>query len=775
MRSTLSPSLSMLVFALALSPPGAPPVSAEGGDPFAGLELRNVGPLHPSGRVADVEGVPGNPRVLWVGSASGGVWKTTNGGHDFVPVFDDQPIASIGDLALAPSNPEVVYVGSGEGNPRNSVSFGNGVYRTNDGGDSWSHLGLEATRHITRVLVHPTDPDTVWVGALGSVYGPGEERGVFRSTDGGETWTKTLYVDDRHGVADMDIDPENPNVLFAALWRFDRKPWTHSSGSEEGGLFRSVDGGVTWTKLENGLPSFLGRVGVKVAPSNPRTVYAITESHEGTLYRSDDRGETFRQVHDEKRIISRGLYYTDLRVDPVDENRVYAVSSRLFRSIDGGKTFEQISRTTHVDYHSLWIDPEHPERMWQGQDGGVAVSYDRGETWEPFRNLPLGQFYQVFADQRQPFYQLGGGMQDNGAWSGPSRTREPGGILPDDWRIISFGDAYFTVPHPDRVDLFLSESQGGGIVRTDMVTRQQVDVSPQPKRNDGGPVEDLEVRFNWNAPIVQSPHDPHKIYFAGNVVFETRDFGETWTRISPDLTTDDPEKQGEAGAPGWIENTTAEYHCTIISFAESPVEAGVLWAGTDDGNLQLSKDGGATWTDLTAGLGVPEFSPVSHVEPSAVDGAVAYVAFDRHMFDDLRPHIYRTTDYGATWTRMVKGIGEQSWVWVVKEDPQNPDVLYAGTELGLFVSFDAGGSWRDMRFGNFPPVSVHDLFIHPRENDLVIGTHGRAIWVLDDVTALQQWGDVPADRSAFLFDPRPALRFPRKFTRYGLGDKELTL
>ena len=747
-------------------------------DPFAHLEYRAIGPVNMSGRVADVEGIPGDPNVLYVGSASGGVWKTTNGGLTFEPIFDDQPIASIGDLGIAPSNPDVVYVGSGEANARNSVSFGNGVYKSTDGGQSWKHLGLENTRHISRVLVSPADPDVVYVGAMGSFWGPNEERGVFRSTDGGETWEKVLYLDDRHGVSDMDMDPTNPLILYAGLWRFDRKPWNHVTGSEKGGVWKSVDGGDTWEELEKGLPwskegGIVGRIGVKVAPSNPNVVYVIAESDDGTLFRSDDRGKEFRKVSDNVQIVSRGLYYTDMRVDPWDENRVYAVSSRLFLSIDGGKSFQRISRSTHVDYHSIWIDPTNPDRVWQGQDGGVAVSYDRGKTWEPIRNLPLGQFYQVFYDRREPFYYLGGGLQDNGTWYGPSRTREPAGILQDDWRMMSFGDAYFVVPHHEKVDLFLSEYQAGGIVRTDMTTRQQVDVSPQPRRNDGGPVGDLEYRFNWNSPIVASPHDPSVVYFAGNVVFKTTDFGDTWEVISPDLTTDDPDKQGDAGGPAWKENTTAEYHTTIISFAESPVEPGVLWAGTDDGNLQVSRDGGASWTNVTSKLrGVPEFSPVSHVEPSATAGGTAYATFDRHMFDDLRPHVYRTENYGQTWQRLpTDGIPATAWVWVLREDPKNPDLLWLGTELGLYASYDRGATWSRHHLKNFPTVSVHDVLIQDQVNDLILGTHGRAIWVFDDATPLQQWSDEIAAKDFHLFDARPALRYPTRFTRYGLGDK----
>jgi len=768
-RARLAPIAAILLLAtLPLAAAEHEDGTGEDKGPFARLEWRAIGPTNMSGRVAAVAGVPGDPRVVYVGAASGGVWKTEDGGMSFAPIFDDQPIASIGAVALAPSNPEVIYVGTGESNVRNSVSFGNGVYKSTDGGKTWAHVGLEDTQYVSRIAVHPTDPDVVYVAAVGHIFGPNEERGVFRSKDGGKTWEKVLYLDADHGASDLDVDPHNPNVVFAALWHFRRKPWTFTSGSDKGGVWRSLDGGDSWEKLEDGLPRTMGRIGVRVAPSNGRVVYVIAESNDGILFRSDDRGDSFRKVNDDVELVSRGFYYSRVRVDPQDENKVYAVASRLFRSIDGGKSFARIARSVHIDFHDMWIDPLDPNRIWVGEDGGVAVTYD-GDAWEPMMNLPLGQYYQVFHGMEEPFYTVGGGLQDNGTWYGPSRTREPAGILADDWRMMSFGDAYWTVVHPQKSDLFISESQAGGIVKTDMATRQQRDVSPQPRRNDGGPASELEYRFNWNSPIVASPHDPLTVYFCGNVVFRSRDFGESWEVISPDLTTDDPEKQKTAGGPVWPENTTAEYHTTIISFAESPRLRGVLWAGTDDGNLQLSRDDGKTWTKIAV-PGVPEHSPVSHVEPSrAADGRL-YVAFDRHMFDDFRPHVYRSEDYGQSFERITDGLPEQGWVWVVREDPRNPDLLYAGTEVGLFASWDRGGSWQELSLANLPSVAVHDVLVHPRENDLILGTHGRAIWIFDDATPIQQFGDV-AGKKAHLFPARPALHFPMRFTRYGLGDK----
>jgi len=765
---------TLLSLVLVSSLTTAAPLLGDGGgqDPLAGLEWRNVGPVNMSGRVADVEGVPGDAKVLYVGAASGGIWKSTDGGTTFEPIFDDQPTASIGDVALAPSNPEVVWVGSGEANTRNSVSFGNGVYRSTDGGETWKHLGLEATRHVSRIAVDPHDPDRAWVAAVGNIYEPGPERGVYRTTDGGETWEKVLYLDEHHGAADLDLDPSNPNVLFATLWRFERKPWKFTSGGEEGGVYRSTDGGETWEKLTKGLPQAMGRIGVKIAPSEPEVVYVIAESNDGTLFRSEDRGESFERVSDDVTIVSRGFYYTDLRVDPSDANTVWAVASQLQRSIDGGRTWERIAPSIHIDFHALWIDPLNPRRIWLGQDGGIAVSHDGGGTWNAPRNLPIAQFYQVFHDDLEPFYRLGGGLQDNGTWIGPSRTREGAGILPDLWRMMSFGDAYFVVPHPENPDLFLSEYQAGGIVRTNIETGRQWHVSPQPRRNDGGPAGELEYRFNWNSPIVASPHDPQTVYFAGNVVFKTRDFGTTWDAVSPDLTTDDPEKQGLGGGPIWPENTTAEYHTTIISFAESPVEAGVLWAGTDDGNLQISRDAGESWSNVIANVhDLPAFSPVSHVEPSRKAAGTAYAAFDRHMFGDFRPHLFKTADHGATWRRLGdEGLPEEGWVWVVREDPKNPNLLYAGTEVGLWASWNGGESWRRLHLGNLPTVAVHDLLIHPRANDLIVGTHGRAIWVFDDATPIQRWSEEIARKPAHLFPIRPALHFTKTFSRYGLGD-----
>jgi len=739
------------------------------------LSWRNIGPANMVGRVSDVEGVPGDPNMVYVGTASGGVWKTTNGGTTWHPIFDGQPVSSIGDIALEPGNPDVVYVGTGESNVRNSVSFGDGVYKSTDGGNTWSYLGLKDTEHISRIVINPHNPNVVYVGAVGRAFGPNPARGVFVSRDGGRNWEKTLYKDEWHGISDMDINPKNPNIVFAGLWRFVRRPWTFESGDKEGGVFRSVDGGRTWNKVTLGLPELIGRIGIKVAHSNPDVVYAMTESPEGTLYRSEDGGKSFFRVSKDVQIVSRGFYYTDLRVDPADENRVYAVSSRLYVSIDGGRTFERISQSTHVDFHSLWIDPVNPDRMWQGQDGGICVSYDRGAHWDYVNNICAAQFYQIYADSREPFYYVGGGLQDNGTWYGPSRNKERFGILKADWRMISFGDGFHVTCHPDNPDLFVSESQGGNIMRTNMKTMEQQNISPQPRRADGAPVSELEYRFNWNTPIIPSPHDKKTLYVGGNVVFKSLDFGSSWEVISPDLTTDDPEKQKTAGGPAWPENTTAEYYCTIISLAESPVQPGVIWAGTDDGQLHVTMNGGNDWENVINSIpDLISYTPVSHVEPSITSAGMAYAAFDRHMLDDFSPYVYRTSDFGRTWVNVTGNLPDNAYVWVVREDPIRPEVIYAGTEIGLFVSFNRGTRWIKLHMKNLPTVAVHDIIIHPEKNDLILGTHGRGIWIFDDISFFREIYQELLEEEAHLFRIRPGVRHAVKPTRYGIGDREYT-
>jgi photosystem II stability/assembly factor-like uncharacterized protein len=739
---------------------------------FRNLEPRNIGPAIMGGRTVDIQGIPGNPAIVYVASASGGLWKTANAGTTWTPLFDNQSSISIGTIALDPKAPDVIWVGTGEATARNSVSFGDGVYKSTDGGKTWRNMGLRDSNTISRIVINPLNTNVVYVAALGHNSGPNEERGVFMTSDGGEHWTKVLYIDPQHGAADMDIDPMNPNIVYAAMWRFDRKPWKFESGGEKGGLFRSIDGGLTWNKVTAGLPKMFGRMGVRVAAGNSKVVYVIGETNEGTLFRSDDSGDHFRMMSKDPSLVGRGLYYSRMTVDPTDENRIYTIGMGLSTSIDAGKTIRHIASKTHSDYHAVWVDPKNPSHVWQGDDGGFYQSWDRGETWDFAGNVAVGQFYQVNADNRAPFYHVFGGLQDNGTYTGPSRNRQPAGILNDDWQMVSFGDGFHVISHPDNPDLFLSENQGGGISLTDMRTLEQRDVSPQPKRNDGGPVNELKYRFNWNSPIVASPHDKNTVYFGGNIIFKTTDFGKTWNAISPDLSTNDPEKLKSVGTI-WTENTTAEYHCTVVRIAESPVKVGQIWAGTDDGNVQLTNDGGKNWTNLTGSFpGVPKFAEVASIEPSRTNATSAYVAFEHHWFDDKNPYLFKTIDGGKTWTNIAGNLPATGYIWVVKEDPKNPKLLYVGTELGLFVSLSGGNNWVRLAMKGFPQsVAVRDLMIHPRENDLIIATHGRALWVLDDVTPLQQLSEDTVGSPAALFDVRPALRFDSRFTRYGIGDR----
>lgn len=751
------------------APAPAPTRSAVDTTVLQRLSFRAIGPANMMGRATDVEGVPGDPNTVYIGTAAGGMWKTANGGTTWTPIFERERTLSIGDFALEPGNPDVIYVGTGEANVRNSVSFGRGMYKSTDGGQSWRFLGLGDTRHIARVMVNPADPRTVFACAVGHMAGPNAERGVFVSRDAGATWTKSLFLDDRHGCADLDIDPRNPNIVYAVMWHFDRKQWTFTSGSEQGGIFKSVDGGVTWRKLDGGLPALLGRVGVKVAPSSPNIVYAVTESKDQYVWRSDNHGETWRLVSSDAATLCRGFYYADLRVDPQNPERVYTIACRLSVSIDGGRTFRGIGNSVHGDHHGLWIDPTDPTRIWDVNDGGIAESRDHGATWRFPNYFALSQFYQLHADNREPFYHLGGGLQDNGNWIGPSRTRDPLGILVDDWQLVSYGDGYYQTSHPDDPDFLITDSQGGMIWRTQMRTREQEDISPQPRRNDGAPVNALQYRFNWNAPIVASPHDGKVIYFGAQVLFRSKDFGATWQTISPDLSKNDTTRHGWAGGPAITEATTAEYYNTIYSIAESPAQKGIIWVGLDDGNLHVTRDDGATWTRVDRNVpGVGPEAVVSHVEASRTAACTAYATFERKFMDDLKPYAFRTTDCGATWTSIAGNLPEGAYLQVLREDPKNPRVLYAGTETGLYVSVTGGNDWFRLG-GNLPAVPVHEVIVHGRENDLIVATHARGIWILDDASAIQELATA-ATKGAHLFPMRTATRFATKQGKGSLGN-----
>ena len=712
---------SALVFTLAIS-------SHVSGSALRSMKFRSIGPANMGGRVSDIVGIPGDPKTFYVGGADGGVWKTTNGGITFEGQFQNEAAYSVGALAVSASDPNVVWLGSGEGDPRNSTSYGNGVYRSTDAGRSWTHLGLDDTERIKRIVVHPRDPDHAYTCALGHAWGKNAERGVFETRDGGASWEKVLFIDEDTGCSDLAMDASNPRILYAGMWTHRRRPWRFDSGGKETGLYKSTDAGKTWEKKTKGLPKgAMDRIGVSVAQSKPNIVYVITEAvDEGSLFRSEDWGESFHMVHDNPRINFRPFYYSDVRVDPSNPEVLFSLSGGLFKSTDGGKTFDRIAQGVHGDHQSMWIDPEDSEHVLSGSDGGYQVSFDGGENWDVINNVALSQYYQIFFDDRNPYY-VCGGLQDNGNWCGPSRTAHSAGIIKHDWYTVSGGDGFYTVPVPGQPHLVYSNSQGGSINLSDTRSGNTMRIHPYPAKvgSAGDAIVDHKYRFNWDAPIHISPHDPGVVYFGGNVLFKSSDYGYSWEEISPDLTTDDPDKQLTSGGEVVTDNTAAEFHCTILTIAESPVARGVIWVGTDDGNLQVTRDGGATWKNVKDNVdGLPEFTWIAKIDASHHRAGTAYVAVDHHRSDDFAPYVFKTTDYGESWSSLASGLPRDDYVKVVREDPKNENLLYVGMERGLYASWNGGERWVDIR-NNLPPVSVRDIKVHPRENDLIVGTHGR--------------------------------------------------
>jgi len=752
------------LFSLALAGILATPVTAQSPDQIqsalSSMEWRAIGPANMGGRVSAIQGVPGNPRIFWVGGADGGVFKTINGGTTFEEQFTDQPVYSVGALALAPSDYNVLWLGSGEGDPRNSTSYGNGVYRSTDGGEHWAYLGLGDTERIKRIVVDPRDPDVALVCALGHAWGPNTERGVFRTKDGGQSWEKVLYIDEDTGCSDMDMDRSNPRILYAGMWTHRRRPWRFDDGGKETALYKSLDGGDTWTKLTGrGMPTEpMARIGVSVSRSHPNTVYMVTETPtEGTLFRSDDAGATWGMVSEQRNINFRPFYYSDIRVDPNNAEVVWSLSGGLYKTTDGGTTFRSVGGGVHGDHQSLWIDPTDSDHVLSGSDGGYQVTWDGGDNWDIINNVVLSQFYQIYYDLQDP-YQVCGGLQDNGVWCGPSQTMH-GSILKDDWVRVSGGDGFYGVPVPDQPWLIYSNLQGGVFMITDMRSGGTRRVHPYPNRigSAGDAMLGHKYRFNWDAPIHISPHDPSVVYIGGNHVFVSRDYGHSWDELSPDLTTQDTVKQLTSGGEIYQDNTAAEFYTTILTIAESPIEAGVIWVGTDDGNLWITRDGGANWTNITDNVDLPEYSWIAKIDVSHFDAGTAYIAVDQHRMDDFTPHVYRATDYGRRSTDLSGGLPQDDYVKVVREDPRNPNLLYVGMERGLFASWDQGDTWVDIRNG-LPPVSVRDLQIHPVANDLIIGTHGRGAYIMDDIAPLQNLSTAMAS-DVYLFEARPAVRW----------------
>ena len=708
---------------------------------FKNKTPRNIGPAGMSGRVTSIDVVTNDPDIMYVGTASGGLWKSTSGGVTWEPIFDKEVTGSIGAVAIQQSNPSVIWAGTGEGNPRNSLNGGYGIFKSLDAGRTWTSMGLEKTRHIHRVIIHPNNPDIVYVAAIGSPWGAHEERGIYKTTDGGKNWEKILYSNELTGAADLVMDPNNPNKLIAAMWEHKRDPWFFKSGGEGSGMFITHDGGENWTEKteKDGLPKGeLGRIGLAIAPSNSNIIYALIESKKNALYKSQDGGFTWKMINDKDEIGNRPFYYSDLFVDPQNSNRLYTVFTYVNVSEDGGKSFERlmpaygVNNGVHPDHHAWWIHPEDGSFMMDGNDGGLNITRDSGKTWRFVANLPVAQFYHIAVDNEFP-YNVYGGMQDNGSWRGPAYVWKDQGIRNSYWQEISFGDGFDVVPDKDDSRYGWSMSQQGYVSRYDYLTGNNYTVKPTH------PDPEVELRFNWNSAINIDPFDNNTLYFGSQFVHKSTDKGLTWKVISPDLTTNDPEKQKQEESGGLtIDATGAENYTTILVIEPSLVEKDMIWVGTDDGKVHYTTNGGESWKDVSGNLpGLPEGSWIAQIKASNRNkGEALLVANDYRRFN-YEPYVYRTTNYGKSWSRLVDENDTESYALSIVEDPVEKDLLFLGTDDGLYISFNAGKDWQKYTNG-FPTVSVKDLVIHPREQDLVIGTFGRAAWVLDDLRPFRE-------------------------------------
>ncbi|TNE68084.1 MAG: hypothetical protein EP344_01670 [Bacteroidetes bacterium] len=731
-------------------------------DYLRSINVRSIGPAAMSGRITAITCDPGNPEVIYAGAASGGVWRSTSGGTDWKPIFDAAPTQSIGAIAIHPQNPDLIWVGTGEGNPRNSQNFGVGIFKSIDGGRTWTHMGLDQTHTIHRIVLHRDNPDIIWAASMGSTYGPTQQRGVFKSTDGGKTWRKVLFVNDLTGCADLVADPSNPNKLYAAMWEYQRWPWFFKSGGKGSGLYVSYDGGETWSPRteQNGLPKGqLGRIGVAVARSNPAVVYAIVEAEENALYRSDDGGQNWRKTTSEN-IGGRPFYYSEIYVDPQNENRIYSLHTYLNRSEDGGRSFDTWIRwEIHLDHHAFWIHPEDPDYMIDGNDGGLNITHDRGRTWRYAENIPVGQFYHINIDNDIP-YNIYGGLQDNGSWVGPSAVWRSGGIRNSDWQEVMFGDGFDVVPRRDDNRYCFAMSQGGELGYVDIETGHSLHLKPLHPEN-------VQLRWNWNAGIAQDPFSDSGIYFGSQFLHYSPDYGQTWQLRSPDLTTNDTSKLHQDISGGLtIDATNAENYCSIISIAPSPVDRNVIWVGTDDGNVQLTRDGGETWINLAERLpDGPEGGWVHQIEVSNQNAGEAFVVLNNYRQNDWTPYLYHTTDFGRRWKRLADPSRVDGFCLSVVQDPEVANLLFLGTDRGLYFSLNYGQTWTHWprvdadKPGGLPCMPVQDMKIHPRDGDLVLGTYGRAVWVLDNIAALRELARDPdmLEQPFKLFKPQDAV------------------
>ena len=733
------------------------------------IKPRSIGPAGMSGRITCVDVVNNNPYIMYAGSASGGLWKSESGGIDWHPVFDKELAASIGSVAIQQNNPDVIWVGTGEGNPRNSLTGGYGVYKSLDAGKTWQVMGLEKTRNVHKIIIDKDNPNTVFIGAIGSPWGEHPERGVFKTTDGGKTWSKSLFVNNKTGCADLVIDPSNSNKLLAAMWEHQRKPWTFHSGGEGSGLYITYNGGETWKKLteKDGLPEGnLGRIGLAIAPSNPNIIYALIESKKNALYKSEDGGVSWKMVNDKSSgrgadgIGNRPFYYSDIYVDPLNENRVYSIFTYVNVSEDGGKSFQQLmpaygtSKGIHPDHHAWWIHPKDPNFMIDGNDGGLYITRDKGKTWRFAENLPVGQFYHVNVDMEFP-YNIYGGMQDNGSWVGPSSVLKSQGIRNSYWQEVMFGDGFDVVPDPKNSRYGYAMSQQGYVGRYDRITGNSKLIRPTH------PNPDVKLRFNWNSAIAMNPFDNETIYFGSQFIHKSSDKGYTWEIISPDLTTNNPEKQKQFESGGLtMDATGAENHCTVITIEPSTLDENLIWAGTDDGNIQLTKDGGKTWVEVGKNIkGMPEESWIPQIRASKFNKGEAYVVVNNYRQFDFKPYLFRTKDFGKTWENLLSNKEETfGYTLAVIQDIEEPNLIFLGTEYGLYFSIDEGKTWTKWT-NDYPNVSTMDLAIHPREHDLVIGTFGRSFYVIDDIRpfrALAKEGTQLLEKPLYLFSPPPA-------------------
>ena len=699
-----------------------------------GMHWRSVGPANMGGRIDDVAVVESDPRVIYLGTATGGLWKTTNNGVTWRPIFDEQPVSSIGDVAVAPSDPAVVWVGTGEANNRQSSSWGNGVYKSVDAGRTWTHMGLEDTHHIGRVVIHPQDPETVYVAAVGHLWDANAERGVYKTSDGGKNWTRVEFIDEDTGFIDLAMDPESPDILYAAAYQMRRTAFGFNGAGPHSGLYKTTDGGASWTRLTHGLPEGdTGRIGIDIYRRDPRIVYAIVENDEGGVFRSEDRGASWTRMSATN---PRPTYYGQIRIDPADDRRIWVLGPRMYYSEDGGRSFrtDRVQRI-HGDFHAMWIDPRDSEHLVVGSDGGIHLSYDGGQSWNFVNTLPLGQFFAIGLDMAEP-YNIYGGLQDNGIWRGPVRTLYRQGISNEDWFELGGGDGSYVAVDPVDPHIVYFTSQYGNLVGFDSRTNESRSIKPVPESGDP------RYRFDWTPPLFVSPHAPHKLYFGGNRLFISSDHGDSWERtsdLSKNLDRDEMPIMGVIPD----ENTLSVHDGTatfgeITTMSESPLHQGMLYVGTDDGNLQLSRDGGQTWRNLAEGIpGLPKDTYVSRVLASRFSEGRVYATFDGHRSGDFEPYVYVSENYGASWEAISSSIPSGHSVFVIAEHPRNEDLLFLGTEFGAYVSFDRGAKWR--RFGgSLPTVPVDDIAVHPRDNDLILGTHGRSVYVLDDITPLEK-------------------------------------